>query len=343
MKICADFLEEEKAMEGHQALLDSGIAPKDIEVRSAYPLAESAVPPHRSHPMLMRTWIRMLWVLGACTGFSFLAFTQLIWPLHTGGHPLVALPIDFIITYECGMITSLIMTITFLYIETMRYRNLNPPIEEDRPVEIGNIAVIVEGTAVERASEILKSHGALSVVKYGLVLMILISLLPGCVVKMRDQDYIKSTEMSQVPTPHGVLSMPTQKEQSEPFVKAAGYFHPPQMRMLDKKQLTVPPAFHALMNPVPADKNSVARGQLLFAQNCAFCHGPQGYGNGPVGQVFMPTPANLTGETVKRENDGDLFYKIRIGQATMPSFANRLSTKDIFDLINYIRSLQKNS
>lgn len=341
MKICAEFFEEEKAIKGHQALLDAGVSPQAIELRSAYPMAESAVPPHRSHPMLMRSWVRMLWVFGASFGFSFLAFTQLIWPLHTGGHPLVALPIDFIITYECGMITGLVMTITFLYIETMRYRNLNPPIEEDRPVEHGNIALIVHGTAVERASEILKSHGAASIAKYGLMIVLFFSFLPGCAVKMRDQDYVKSTETSQVSQPKGVLEMPSEKAQSEPFVKAAGYFHPPQMRILDKKKLTVPAAFINLKNPVSADKESVARGQLLFAQNCAFCHGPQGYGNGPVGEVFMPTPANLTGEMVKHETDGAIFYKIRIGQSTMPSFANRLSTRDIFDLVNYIRSLQK--
>src|SRR5438477_11480064 len=159
MKICAEFLEEDAAIEGHQALLDGGISPDAIDVRSAYPLPDSILPPHRSHPMHLRNWVRILWVIGAMSGFSFLTYTQLIWPLHTSGHPLVSLPINFIITYECGMITGLIMTLVFLFIETRRYRDLNPAQEEDLPVERGNIAIVVEGSALDKAMEILKSKG----------------------------------------------------------------------------------------------------------------------------------------------------------------------------------------
>jgi len=342
MKVCAEFFDEDAAIEGHQALLDGGVSPDSIDVRSAYPLPDSIVPPHRSHPMHLRNWVRILWVFGAMSGFGFLTFTQLIWPLHTSGHPLVSLPINFIITYECGMITGLIMTIVFLLYETRHYRDLNPAHEEDFPVEKGNIAIIVDGAGLDKAMEILKSKGAAQVVKFGVALLCLLPFLSGCAVKMRDQSYIKSTETSQVAKPDGTLSMPTVKEQKYPVVKPLGYFHPPQMRLLDKKKLTVPQAFQMYQNPVAADDASVARGKMLFQQNCIFCHGPQGHGDGPVGQAgFMPSPADLTSMATKQKTDGTLFYYITIGPSTMPSFANRLSTQDIFDVINYVRTLQK--
>lgn len=343
MRICAEFTEEDAALEGHQALIDQGIKPQDIDVRSAYPLAESALPPHRSHPMLIRSWVRILWIVGAVSGFSFISFTQMIWPLHTGGHPLVSLPIDFIITYECGMITGLVMTLVFLFLETRRYRDLNPPHEEDLPVERGNIAVVVQGNLAEKAMQILQSKGAKHVVKLALLGIVSISLLQGCTVKMRDQAYIKSTETSQVSKPEGTLSMPSEAEQSTPFVKPLGYAFPPEMRMLDKKKLVVPKIFDSIKNPVPADDASIRRGQLVFEHNCIFCHGPEGRGDGPVGKIFLPTPANLTSDDVKHDSDGRIFYYITVGPSTMPSFANRLSTQERFDLINYIRFLQKKS
>lgn len=343
MKICAEFSEEDAALEGHQALIDQGISPGSIDVRSAYPLAESALPPHRSHPMMMRNWVRLFWVTGAVLGFSFVAFTQMIWPLHTAGHPIVPLPIDFIITYECGMISGLIMTVTFLYIETRRYRNLNPPVEEDHPIEEGNIAIVVEGPSAEKAAQILQSKGARKVVKLALLCALFLPLLNGCAVKMRDQAYIKSTETSQVSKPEGTLAMPSRLEQKNPVVKPLGYFYPSQLRVLDKKKLTIPAEFKALKNPIPADAASIERGRFAFEHNCIFCHGPQGHGDGPVGQVFLPTPANLTSKDVKTDPDGVLFYYITVGPSTMPSFANRLSTRERFDLINYIRDLQKKS
>lgn len=341
MAIIAEFTDEDTALEGHKALIDQGISPESIDVRSAYPMPDEALPPHRSHPMRMRNQVRLLWVLGALAGFLFIAYTQVWWwPLRTGGHPLVPLPMDLILTYECGMITALISTIVLLYRDTRRYRNLNPPAQEDLPIQQGNIAIVVDGHDADKAEKILKSKGAYTIVKLSVLFLLFLPFLSGCAVKMRDEPYIKSTETSQIPTPPGTLSMPTRKEQTYP-VTPFGYFHPPQMRMLDKKTLTVPPAFMTLKDPIPADDASVARGKVVFEHNCIFCHGPGAEGNGKVGELFMPQPANLMADKVKQEPNGALFYKITIGPSTMPSFANRLNTREIFDVIHYVRSLQQ--
>lgn len=342
MKVCAEFSSQDAALESHQALVEKGIPPEAIDVRSPYPLAEEALPPHRSHPMKMRNWVRFFWVAGAIAGFSFIAYTQLTWPIHTGGHPLVSLPINFILTYECGMITGLVMTMVFFYWETRRYRNLNPPVEEDQPLERGNLVLVVEGASAEKAEKILKEKGALSVTKLSLLLFLLsLTFLSGCTVKMRDEPYIKSTEAPQISTPEGALSMPTPKEQTSHSVKSLSLLYPPQMRQLDKKKIVVPEAWKNLKNPIPPDAASVARGKIAFEHNCIFCHGAEGRGNGKVGEVFQPTPANLLSEKVRKASDGEIFYLITVGPSTMPSFANRLTPKERFDLIHYIRFLQE--
>jgi mono/diheme cytochrome c family protein len=350
MRICAEFTEEEAALEAHRAIVDAGVSPESIEVRSAYPLPEEVLPPHRSHPMHLRQLTRLFWVLGAFLGFTFIAYTQLIWPIHTTGHPLVPLPIDFILTYECGMLGGLISTGVFLFIETRRYRNLNPPPEEDIPVENGNIAILVEGRDVEKARSILQAKGAKSIVTYAILFFFFLPFLTGCTVKMRDQASIHPTGASPIPQPAGTLSMPTAVEQTYPYVKPLGYFLPPEMRQINKKSLPPPPpAYKNLQNPIQPTPASIADGKVVYEHNCAFCHGEDAKGDGPVGQVFAPIPPDLTeakdGNQPQKDptalTDGELFYYITMGPGTMPSFANRLNTKERFDLINYLRTLQK--
>ncbi|MCX6647434.1 MAG: c-type cytochrome [bacterium] len=98
-------------------------------------------------------------------------------------------------------------------------------------------------------------------------------------------------------------------------------------------------------------------GQLIYRENCATCHGPGGYGNGPLASDLAPRPANLR-DTVWLANQSDifLFSIIRDGKLTfseddststapdneswtgMPSWGGYLTDDQIIDLVNHIRS-----
>lgn len=45
--------------------------------------------------------------------------------------------------------------------------------------------------------------------------------------------------------------------------------------------------------PVLADVTDARRGQMLYAANCASCHGPRGEGDGPGAAALLPRPSNL--------------------------------------------------
>lgn len=354
MRICAEFENEDNALEAHKAVVDAGVPPDSIEVRSAYPLPEEVLPPSRSHPMRMRNLVRICWVLGGVVGFGFVAYTQLIWPIHTSGFDLVSFPIDFIPTYECCMVGGLISTLLFFYWETRRYRKLNPPVQEDKPVEIGNIAIVVDGEGAEKARDILKLKGAKSLVTYALIFLLFTLFMSGCAVKMVNEPYKLPTAHAAVPQPEGTISMPTEGQQKY-FVKPLGWKIPHDAFRIDKKSLgsggfpKSAAAFITVKNPVPPTSSNIARGKTLFLQNCAFCHGTQGKGNGPVGNVFMPHPPNLARkklgnvpvEDPVKLTDGQLFYYLTMGPGTMPSFATRLTNKERFEIIDFLRSLQK--
>jgi hypothetical protein len=51
--------------------------------------------------------------------------------------------------------------------------------------------------------------------------------------------------------------------------------------------------------PAVNDEN-ISRGKVYYGYYCVFCHGENGKGNGPVGESYIPKPANLTGKYLKQ-------------------------------------------
>jgi len=102
-----------------------------------------------------------------------------------------------------------------------------------------------------------------------------------------------------------------------------------------------PPEAKNIKNPQPPTPASIANGKKLAEANCVSCHGPGGKGDGPAAAALPPPkPADWTSPKIKAETDGELFWKISNGGGAMPPWKH-LPEKDRWDLVNYIRSLQK--
>ena len=88
------------------------------------------------------------------------------------------------------------------------------------------------------------------------------------------------------------------------------------------------------------DKKEMAEAKKLVDTNCASCHG-SGKGDGPAAAALPPPkPADWTSAKVASETDGEIFWKISNGRGAMPPWKH-LPEKDRWDLVNYIRTLQK--
>ena len=98
-----------------------------------------------------------------------------------------------------------------------------------------------------------------------------------------------------------------------------------------------------LKNPVAASPESIKAGQALFQKNCRFCHGDTGTGDGPMAPGGSH-PANLTDDKWDRgSSDGEIFTVIREGAGpkfVMKGFKSSLTEKDVWNLVNYLRTLQ---
>jgi mono/diheme cytochrome c family protein len=96
-------------------------------------------------------------------------------------------------------------------------------------------------------------------------------------------------------------------------------------------------------NPVKATPESIAHGKKWYGYDCAMCHGKTGDGKGEVGADMKLKVSNFTDPaTLKDRTDGELFYIIKVGKGDMPPEGARVKTDELWDLVNYVRSLAKN-
>jgi mono/diheme cytochrome c family protein len=94
------------------------------------------------------------------------------------------------------------------------------------------------------------------------------------------------------------------------------------------------------VNPVKPTPESLAQGKKYYGYDCAMCHGNNGDGKGEVATSEkmklgdFSDPATLRGKT-----DGELFYIIKNGQGQMPPEGDRVKPTELWNMVNYIRSL----
>lgn len=83
------------------------------------------------------------------------------------------------------------------------------------------------------------------------------------------------------------------------------------------------------------------RGQALYLERCAVCHGPQGRGDGPEAPFLSPRPASLISAGSSVKSDTELLAVIANGKprTAMPAWRDRLSEEQRREVLAYIRSL----
>src|SRR6266536_2164808 len=82
-----------------------------------------------------------------------------------------------------------------------------------------------------------------------------------------------------------------------------------------------------LKNPFQPTEENVARGQQVFNNYCAACHGSTGAGDGPLIPKY-PNPPGYNTDKSKALADGNMFHVITLGRNNMPSHAPLVSFDD---------------
>ncbi len=91
-------------------------------------------------------------------------------------------------------------------------------------------------------------------------------------------------------------------------------------------------------NPVKPTPESIASGKKVFSIDCVQCHGVAGDAKGNVPKD-LKIPDLTNPATLKDFTDGALFYRIKNGHGGMPPEGDRVPTDQLWNLVNYVRSL----
>jgi mono/diheme cytochrome c family protein len=102
----------------------------------------------------------------------------------------------------------------------------------------------------------------------------------------------------------------------------------------------VPVAAARQPNPVKPTPESIEAGKKIYGYDCALCHGALGDGKTPAAKE-MKIPDLTDPALLKDRTDGELFYVIKNGRDDMPPEGDRVKPDQIWDLVNYVRSLAK--
>ncbi len=88
------------------------------------------------------------------------------------------------------------------------------------------------------------------------------------------------------------------------------------------------------LNTTDISAADTSKGREIYATNCQFCHGSDGRG------VMPDTPDFSFGDKLIRP-DIELFNSISLGKGMSPAFRGILSEQEIFNVISYLRTLQR--
>jgi mono/diheme cytochrome c family protein len=109
-------------------------------------------------------------------------------------------------------------------------------------------------------------------------------------------------------------------------------------------QWGVPEPYKSMTNPPPVTQDTIARGKMVFGQNCVSCHGSSGLGDGEAAPTLKPPAGNLAwlSDMPLVKWNAFMYWTIAEGGVqfgtAMPAFKNTLSKDDIWAVTAYIQA-----
>jgi mono/diheme cytochrome c family protein len=96
-----------------------------------------------------------------------------------------------------------------------------------------------------------------------------------------------------------------------------------------------------LTNTLAPTAENLARGKVYYEYYCTFCHGERGDGAGPVGESYVPVPADLRTAKVQSYADGELLRAMLAGTGHDPVMNRTVHEQHRWYLVLYVRSFKQ--
>lgn len=92
------------------------------------------------------------------------------------------------------------------------------------------------------------------------------------------------------------------------------------------------------LSTFPFTDETRKEGERLYRINCNSCHGDPGKNNY---LALQPVPGDPATEKIQKNSDGEIFHKVSVGRGQMPSFRSVLTTDEIWKVVSYLRSFNR--
>ncbi len=89
------------------------------------------------------------------------------------------------------------------------------------------------------------------------------------------------------------------------------------------------------------DATAIAAGKAIWGTNCKSCHGIKGLGDGSKAEKIDISCGDFSSKEFQSLSDGDMFYKTKIGRKPMPSFKEKLSDTELWQVVAFMRTMKK--
>jgi len=110
-----------------------------------------------------------------------------------------------------------------------------------------------------------------------------------------------------------------------------------QLGRLARAEANAPAA--ATQKKLSRRQQQLANAKVVYVENCARCHGADGQGKTPMGEVYGATNLADAGWWKKERAGGKrLTASIRDGRGGMPAFGKKLSREEIAALVAFVRT-----
>lgn len=109
------------------------------------------------------------------------------------------------------------------------------------------------------------------------------------------------------------------------------------------KQFVAPKSADDMTNPLKGNAAAVVEGKKTYISFCSPCHGDKGKGDGVASAGLNKIPADHTSASFQKQTDGAIFWKMSEGNNPMPAYKKTLSEAQLWQLVDYVRTLSKSS
>ena len=93
-----------------------------------------------------------------------------------------------------------------------------------------------------------------------------------------------------------------------------------------------------VVDSIKPTAQALRTGKVFYGYYCAFCHGENGDGYGPVGYSYIPAPTNLRKIGLKEYSDSQVYSKMVTGTGHSPMLTRIIPQDYGWYIVTYIRT-----